>query len=583
MAGLQQSSLSLLLAGLLFSQAHAADINGYTAEYECRAGGTQCNVDVASYTTADCDQIITTSTSPTNNWSAINWSNDVICIQKGDHTGRGDLDMGSSGSSGNYKVIRYYDPADTDLDPWDLSSANQARIQGINPNDRDYWIIHRISFTENRNSNTVNFPSDSTADHWIFNRVLGGGIGGAGDEGVLYIRGADDITVQNSVLRNCQIQTGRSYRLLHFSDATNLRIVNNEIYNCAKGISTPVSNAPCTNCAIENNDVYIEPSFGYTDCSGNFTPSGTCSIVKILVSIGSPQPSATPLIVTQNRIWGARRCDTTVSCSGGGAGGYGIDGGYDAGGSYTLFQNNIIMDCTGGIGRGAGDPGTLQENVSIIGNIIFDTKQFSGNGSLSGISFWRDNGTARENEIYLNTLIGSVGSSDAINVTGDTADIKCNTLISSGTIDSGSSFVVDYNAFYDGTLYQTGSNSINPSITTRQNSQGLLEGVIVRTAGFENCSTVFDDSCYLYKVTTAGTTAASKPTYCTSANCTTTDGTAVLTSIRGPYQFYRKLQTTPELTVIPYARIYSGAPDATLCPSTFMSTNNRGIDDSEFQ
>ncbi len=584
MAGLQ-SSLPLLLAGLLFfTQAHAVDLNGYTSDFECRNGNTNCDVDVASLGQTDCDQIITTSTSPTGNWSAINWSNDVICIQKGNHEGRGDIPMGSSGSAGNWKVLRYYDPSDTDQDPWDLSSANQAKISGIDPSNRDFWLIHRISMTQPRDSNAVDYLSGNSSNNWIFSRILAEGAGGSGDSGMLYVREADDVTIQNSVLRNCQIQPSRSYRTTYFSNATRFRFVNNEVYNCAKGIATSISGTGSTGNVIENNDFYIEPSFGYTDCSGNFTSSGTCSIVKHLVSIEHPFPSSSALVVTQNRVWGARRCDGNVSCSGGGSAGYAVDGGFDSGGAYQLFQNNIITDSNGGLARGAG-PGETNTNITLAGNIIFDTKQFSGNSALPGIAFWGSGGgTASNNEVYMNTVISSVGA-DGIDITGSNADVECNVLISSNTIDGlGSGGSADYNMFYDTTLYQTGSNSITRNITLRTNSQSLLADVIVKTGDLFDCNTVFDDECYLYKVTTAGTTAGSKPSYCTSANCTTTDGTAVLTAIRGPYQYYRKLRTTPELKVIPYARIYSNAPDKGLCPTgldNLMRGNSRGISDTE--
>src|SRR3990167_9703454 len=41
----------------------AADVNGYAARYECRAGGEFCNVDVVTLTAAACAQTITTADS----------------------------------------------------------------------------------------------------------------------------------------------------------------------------------------------------------------------------------------------------------------------------------------------------------------------------------------------------------------------------------------------------------------------------------------------------------------------------------------------------------------------------------------
>ena len=40
-----------------------------------------------------------------DDWSAIDWANDLICIEAGDHTGRGTLDIGK-GASGRGSVVR---------------------------------------------------------------------------------------------------------------------------------------------------------------------------------------------------------------------------------------------------------------------------------------------------------------------------------------------------------------------------------------------------------------------------------------------------------------------------------------------
>ncbi|MEK7705929.1 MAG: hypothetical protein AAB426_13285, partial [Myxococcota bacterium] len=79
------------------------DANCYCALHECKAGNPRCDVDVEGLAALPCDQIITTSTAPTNDWSVIDWSHRVICIEAGDHTGRGDLDVAASGTAGARK------------------------------------------------------------------------------------------------------------------------------------------------------------------------------------------------------------------------------------------------------------------------------------------------------------------------------------------------------------------------------------------------------------------------------------------------------------------------------------------------
>jgi hypothetical protein len=121
----------------------AADANGYTAQYECRAGGQHCNVDVVALAAQPCEQTITPDTAPINSWSAIDWSKNVICIQAGDHSGRGRLTLGSSGKPGAYKVLKYYRASDNNDEPWNQSST--AKIKFLNSGGRSYWLINRIT------------------------------------------------------------------------------------------------------------------------------------------------------------------------------------------------------------------------------------------------------------------------------------------------------------------------------------------------------------------------------------------------------------------------------------------------------
>lgn len=98
---------TLCLVAPFASTNAAPDINGYEAQYECRARNPNCDVDVDTLAQQSCQQTITTATVPTTDWSAIDWDNDVICIAAGDHSDRGILSLGSSGTSDRRKVLRY--------------------------------------------------------------------------------------------------------------------------------------------------------------------------------------------------------------------------------------------------------------------------------------------------------------------------------------------------------------------------------------------------------------------------------------------------------------------------------------------
>jgi len=574
--------LIVILLIAVSSPAFAIDMNGYTAKYECRAGGTHCDVDVEALANQPCDQIIKTSTAPVGDWSAINWSNNVICIEAGDHTKRGTLKLGTSGTAAAYKVLRYFRTADVGDDPWNQSVSNRAIVAALDPADKDYWIIHRLSFTQKRTSPHINFIAGSASNNIIISRILGEGIGSStGDESIIFIHSASDIWVQNSVVRNCQIVAGHSHRAINWAKVTRVRLVNNEVYNCAKGIASSFF-ADSADVVVENNDIYESPEVS-TDCNGNFTPNGPCSISKQVFNLASGGTSQSgPVQVLHNRIWGGRPCDTKVSCSGGGGPGYAAGGGYDSGSAWSLYNGNIIFDSSGGINFLAGSPGTVSERHSVVGNIIWNIQQSPNKQPLAGIEFYAKDGLLRSNEVYLNTLVNIDGFA-SLSVPGTDSDIRCNVFISSmpPKAPSGSGTQMDYNVYYD-TASNNEANKMVEAVSTRSNSTSYSVGDIVRTGPASACTTSSDRDCFLYMVTAAGVSAASEPSYCTTLGCTTLDGTMTVQAIRGPYTFYRKLRTVAggEAMTIPYAMPDSSAPEVLACPSTTGSRSGIGVDDN---
>jgi hypothetical protein len=193
----------------------------------------------------------------------------------------------------------------------------------------------------------------------------------------------------------------------------------------------------------------------------------------------------------------------------------------------------------------------------VIGNLVYKV-----NTTMEYI-----NGT--QEEAYLNTFIqasqwGGFGV--------DTSDFQCNAWIDTGKRfeSAGSGTQVDNNVFYGVTSYSTGTNNVNKTISTRANSTNYSTGAIIRPATLNN---------YLYRATTTGTTAGSQPTWCTDLGCTVVDGGVTWQAVRGPYTFYRKLRTAPELYTIPYARVHSSAPEVGFCPSGYASRKGIGIGD----
>lgn len=535
----------------------AADSNGYSAQYECRAGGPNCNVDVVALGNRSCDQTI----APSTPWSSINWSNNTICLEAGDHTGKGTLNLGASGTAGTYKVLRYYSSNDTNDDPWNQGS-NQAKIFSVNANGNDYWILNRLTIDPNNGTtNGIDLPSGSTYN--IISRTLLQKTNGR----LVEIAG-DNNTVQNSVLRTTWTPgpVAQENQCLSVNNASNVHVVNNEIYDCNKAISSPAG-SPIPGTVIENNDLYVSPA-GRTDCNGNYSSNGTCSVMEAVVSWKSGGSISNISRIIHNRIWGSRYADGNLVQSGDSpAISISARGDGDDGTDYTLVKDNIIFDQEIGIWNYWGGP----DHNSVIGNTLWDIKDRNPNfGYEKGaLTNWRMTSL----ELYLNTVIDATPWLTLVN--DENNDLRCNVIISAGANNGsgGSGTQLDYNTYYD-TASAGEANVFTNGVSTRANSTTYSVGAIIRTGAASSCSVATSTTCFFYKVTVAGTSAGSPPNYTTTLGATNTDGTMTVQAIRGPYSFKRKLKTVSggETVVIPYARPHTSAPEYAACPGVGNSS-----------
>lgn len=579
-------ALPLLLFGTDLSL--AADQNGYTARYECRAGGAYCNVDVQSLATRACDQTIT----PSMPWSSINWSNNTICIAAGDHIGKGKLTIPASanGSASNYKVLRY--EGSNNSDPWNQSAGDQARVSQLVIN-ASYWLIHRISFPslatmlDNYSRVRIEPPTNSTTRGHIFNRLL---IEGSGFSGQLYSglvddcwygRMHEDTTIQNSVIRG-YYGDGSSNEAIGLSQecGTNVRIVNNEIYDwAAHPIQLGHNNqAVLAGAVIENNDIYFSTA---AQTNGGRKIRGENTL-----SVKASGTSNQPITIINNRIWGNRVPDTSTCCNGssGPAVAFGAGGGPNS--DWILFRNNIVHDSQQGIewthwNANCTSSGTY---ISVVGNIFYQIRDFVPGENRSSAVWWPGCGGAKANEFYLNSIVDT--NVYASGTFKENNDFRCNVAISAGSKNAseGSGTQWANNAYY-GTSHGNESGSIDATLATRTNNTTYNVGTILRlTPAGSQCTGLNDSGCFLYKVVGAGTSAGSAPAYCTSGGCTTTDGSMVVRAIRGPHQLFRKLRTSPEAYFIPHVRPYAGgndgAPETYACPNDFASRSGIGINDA---
>ncbi len=448
-----KKSLGFILL-IAFGNAFAADLNGYTAQYEKPIG-----------TPPPCSATISSVNDP--DWAKLNDSSyRVICFEPGDYTSKGMITLTANGSSGNERWLRYYRSNDTDDDPWIQSSANQAIIRGIRFVDASYWVIHRITSDGNYSQiRQIEVASDS--NNVIFNRILAEK-GGGGQEGIITVDefNNSDITVQNSVIRDQVNAAGADNDCIVFAGVTDLHIVNNEIYGCGAGVfqwEGPAS----PGLIVENNDIYTDPN-EYTDCNGNYTQNGAeqCAAVETNIELKNGGTAAAPMRIFQNRIWGVRSSDTNVCCDGGGGQGSNIQLiETTVGTSYILVRNNTVFD---------GQQGLVFVNAinnpsrqSIVGNIFWNHKQFYSGFSSPVFSI----SGANNSEIYLNTVIDAVEWYEA---GGPGNDVQCNVIINGGSISggAGSGTQVDHNVFYNTPKYTTenpGTNIVYTNVADAKN------------------------------------------------------------------------------------------------------------------
>lgn len=563
--------------------ASAADANGYAAKYECRAGGPKCAVDVVALATQGCEQTVLPTDS---DWSKItkNPTSNVFCIQAGDHSSKGALTITFSGTSSKYKVLRYYRAGDTGDEPWNQSSANQAKINRIKFLNARYWLVHRLVFDPNYASNSlaIHLADNTTpSDHIIINRVLAQHAASQ-----VYVQGANDSVIQNSVLRDSIKAVGvDSNGIVAGYMPQRLSVVNNEIYRIYSHGFYISASSDSPGTVIENNDIYVDSS-QFTDCHGNYTstnPNSPCSASEAAASFKSGGTAASPVRFTHNRVWGNRHTDLNVCCAGGTGGQIiSLSDGYPATNtfsSYVLVHDNIIADGQ----QGVQTPRQGPNHHSIIGNLFYRIKNFYGSGGsspLSSLGYWDSN------EVYLNTIVNSdnwaiIGSGNG------NLEIKCNAAIASGastggTPDAGT--VVNYNAFIGTPKFTTDSSAdtnVTRTVTMRSNSMSYSLGSIVQFAPTSACATGTETACYLYKAVVAGTSAPAVPTACTSLGCQFGDGGVTWSAVRGPYSYRRKLRTVPggETAVIPYAKAYSSAPENAACDPNIGTRLGVGISD----
>lgn len=558
---------TLCFAAPFASTNAAPDINGYEAQYECRAGNPNCDVDVVALGNRQCDQTIT----PSMPWSSIDWGRNTICIEAGDHVSKGSLEIpaSASGAIGQYKVLRYTRTSDSGDEPWSQSSTNRAVLYAVDIKASNI-VLHRLTISPNyANRNGVTVAAGGSVQGVILDRLLI-----EKNRGWLILVGsnatASNLTVQNSVIRDTTVLGGSGDRPCIGIEwnASDAHFVNNEISNCSDKIL--VSNySSAEGLVIENNDLYISSDW-YTDGTGRLDPNGDHACSENGIDLKGGGSSGRLVRILHNRLWGERYWDS--SCADGASGEEIVlhDGG--SGSDYHLVHNNIIFDAQYGVSF----PNPMTYQNSIIGNIFWKIGAYANQATAATVLTYKTSGT----EWYLNSFVDNERWG-ALEGTGN-GDFRCNALIANGSYSGsslGSGTDVTRNVWYGTPKYATQANDIERALVTRANANSYSVGDVLRVADVTNCVSGSESACFLYRVIQAGVTASMPPVYCTVLGCTTTDGAVVAQAIRGPHVFYRKLLTNPEPYAIPYVTVHASADEVNICPPSFADRPGIGIND----
>lgn len=496
------------------------DANGYTSIYECYSGGAKCGIDM---TPPACEQTITTATTPTGDWTAINQTaNNVICIEPGDYTARGVLTLNVSYSS-TFKWLRYTRTADDGDKPWIQTSGNRAKLAGLSV-QANGWVVQRLTFDgtgKSAGSTLIDVPATSppaAGKSWVvFDQVLAEN----GPVNLVKIgSGNDTIFVQNSVLRSCTATVGHDLAAVTSASPRTV-VVRSETYDCTHGVAFTGSNM--SGAVIEANDIRLTTA-RYTNCSGTPDVNGTCAAAEALVLVSGNASAQSPIQIRHNRLEGARVRDGAACCTGSD-----VTGGAALAvfGDYVLAQNNIIRNSQ--IGARIDSPA---DHVSLVGNLYYAINAYKGADPSRVVTC--TGCAATEN--YLSTLVDNAGSWIDFDGTATNLDARCNVSIASGAATHGtpgSGVQVDANAFFSTTAYSTAGSPVQISVTlgTWAASTAYTLGQHIRVGN------------YVHKVTQNGTSAGTAPTWGTRRGGITNDNTVRWTLVIGPYNYYRYLQT----------------------------------------
>jgi hypothetical protein len=183
-------------------------------------------------------------------WAKLNQAGTVFCVHVGSFN-PGTVNVTADGTATSPRVLRFVGSSST-YNPWQATTraafSGELVFSGANN-----WVIDGIRFTTGSVTHMVKIQNSTnvTLQNVLFEQ-------GGGGVGQLNLRpGISNITLQNSVLRNSLQGPSDRHCIKLVGRSTNVRILDNEIYNCA-GDAIQVRNGTTAGEIDVNEGVLIQ-------------------------------------------------------------------------------------------------------------------------------------------------------------------------------------------------------------------------------------------------------------------------------------------------------------------------------------
>lgn len=247
-----------------------------------------------------------------------NTTKSQFLLTPGDYRGMGDLERVNKlgGSSGNPKVIRFYNPSDTADNtkaPWERSAQARVKRLYFETANTKFWAVQGLTVDAEDDvtdtSNGGQQPEDITFDQVLIQNCH-----------VYSVRLQNSVrfTFQRCMIRNTQVQLdtdslGIQCKPVSSSGVEEFLFVDSQIYNCGDCIQLTDGGADGT---AANRWPVTGTIIGCDLYNDRYDPITNTSNDENGIDIKAGCDVTYGIVITGNRLWGFRRNSGTLSSEG---------------------------------------------------------------------------------------------------------------------------------------------------------------------------------------------------------------------------------------------------------------------------